>query len=108
LERGQFSNGVDSQEHILGSDRSDTLTARSTSPPAIEAGRMAEAIAVQNLVDSERVLGSDHPGALNTRNCLADAFRDAGRTAEAVNLAGTEPSPSVSVLSVLGSDHPDA
>ena len=43
----------------------------------------------QNLADWERVLDADHPDTLATRNNLADAYQDAGRTAEAI-----EPGPS--------------
>ena len=38
------------------------------------------------LADMERVLGADHPDTLNARNNLAIAYRDAGRTAEAITL----------------------
>ena len=58
----------------------------------------------QNLADQERVLGADHPDTLDARHNLATAYRDAGRTAEAItlveqNLADQE--------RVLGADHPD-
>jgi hypothetical protein len=60
---------------------------------------MAESL----LADQERVLGSDHPDTLATRNNLAIAYQEAGRTAEAItlheqNLTDRE--------RVLGSDHP--
>ena len=50
------------------------------------------------------MLGADHPDTLSTRNNLAVAYRDAGRTAEAITLheqtlADRE--------RVLGADHPD-
>ena len=50
------------------------------------------------------MLGADHPDTLSTRNNLALAYRDAGRTAEAITLheqtlADRE--------RVLGADHPD-
>ena len=56
------------------------------------------------LADSERVLGSDHPDTLTTRNNLAIAYQGAGRTDEAIalheqNLADHE--------RVLGPDHPE-
>ena len=58
----------------------------------------------QTLADRERVLGPDHPDTLTSRNNLAVAYRDAGRTAEAITLheqtlADRE--------RVLGPDHPD-
>ena len=58
----------------------------------------------QTLADEERVLGPDHPATLKSRNNLAIAYRDAGRTAEAITmheqtLADRE--------RVLGRDHPD-
>jgi hypothetical protein len=61
-------------------------------------------IAESLLVDQERVLGADHPHTLSTRNNLANAYQDAGRTAEAIalherNLAGAE--------GRRGADHPD-
>jgi Tetratricopeptide repeat len=33
----------------------------------------------------ERVLGADHPDTLATRNNIAAAYQDAGRTAEAIS-----------------------
>jgi hypothetical protein len=56
------------------------------------------------LADQERVLGPDHPDTLASRNNLANAYRDAGRTGEAISLheqalAARE--------CVLGPDHPD-
>ena len=61
-------------------------------------------IAEPLLADQERVLGADHPDILATRNNLAVAYLDAGRTAEAITLleqtlADRE--------RVLGADHPD-
>ena len=58
----------------------------------------------QVLAARERVLGPDHPGTLTSRNNLAVAYRDAGRTGEAIALheqilAARE--------RVLGPDHPD-
>jgi len=54
--------------------------------------------------DFERALGPDHPDTLASRSNLAEAYRVAGRTAEAIRLheqtlAGRE--------RVLGPDHPD-
>ena len=54
--------------------------------------------------DCERVLGADHPDTLTSRNNLAEAYRAAGRTAEAIalyerTLADRE--------RVLGADHPN-
>jgi tetratricopeptide (TPR) repeat protein len=56
------------------------------------------------LADKERVLGADHPDTLGTRNNLAIAYSDAGRTDEAIRLyeqtlADQE--------RVLGADHPE-
>ena len=34
----------------------------------------------------KRVLGADHPDTLSVRNSLANAYRDAGRTVEAIPL----------------------
>ena len=69
------------------------------------AGRTAEAIALheQNLADTERVLGPDHPGTLQSRDNLALSYHVAGRIAETIalherNLADME--------RVLGPDHP--
>jgi hypothetical protein len=65
----------------------------------------AQAIAVgeQLAADHERLLGPDHPDTLTSCDNLANAYRDAGRTAEAItlheqNLATRE--------RVLGPDHP--
>ena len=38
------------------------------------------------LADQERVLGPDHPDTLTSRNNLAIAYQDAGRTGEAITL----------------------
>jgi enhancing lycopene biosynthesis protein 2 len=43
-------------------------------------------IAEPLLADQERVLGADHPDTLTTRNNLANAYQEAGRTAEAITL----------------------
>jgi tetratricopeptide (TPR) repeat protein len=56
------------------------------------------------LADMERILGADHPETLDLRNYLANAYRGAGRYAEAItlhqeNLPARE--------RVLGPDHPD-
>jgi len=40
----------------------------------------------QALADSERLLGTDHPRTLASRNNLAAAYEEAGRTAEATAL----------------------
>ena len=61
-------------------------------------------IAEPLVAEMERVLGADHPDTLATRNNLAVAYGDAGRTAEAItlhehNLGDRE--------RVLGADHPD-
>jgi hypothetical protein len=58
----------------------------------------------QVLAAYERVLGPDHPSTLGSRNNLANAYRAAGRTEEAVTLHEQ-------VLAVrqrvLGPEHPD-
>ena len=56
------------------------------------------------MMDSERVLGPDHPDTMKSRNNLAAAYYEAGRVAEAIplleqTLADRE--------RVLGPDHPD-
>ena len=49
---------------------------------------MPQAIAVGEplLDDAERVLGPDHPSTMASRSCLANAYQDAGRAAEAIGL----------------------
>jgi len=61
-------------------------------------------IAEPLLTEMERVLGTDHPDTLTSRNHLANAYQEAGRAAEAIpllerTLADRE--------RVLGADHPD-
>jgi hypothetical protein len=52
----------------------------------------------------ERILGPDHPDTLGSRNNLADAYRVAGRTAEAITMQKQ----TLAVQErVLGPDHPD-
>ena len=55
-----------------------------------DAGRTAEAITVheQTLADRERVLGTDHPDTLTTRNNLAIAYRTAEPITPHERLAG--------------------
>jgi hypothetical protein len=52
------------------------------------AGRTAEAVPLleRTLADRERVLGTDHPDTLTSRNNLAMTHRDPGHTAEAAPL----------------------
>jgi hypothetical protein len=57
----------------------------------------------QTLADRERVLGADHPQTLTSRDNLADAYRDAGRTAEAITL---HEQTRADRERVLGADHP--
>ena len=52
----------------------------------------------------ERVLGSDHPDTLTTRNNLASAYRSVGRFGEAIELFEQVLADRVRVL---GPDHPD-
>ena len=58
----------------------------------------AEAITLleQNLADRERALGADHHDTLATRDNLAAAYQDAGRTAQAITLH-EQPSTTVAV-----------
>ncbi|MDR0848899.1 MAG: tetratricopeptide repeat protein, partial [Propionibacteriaceae bacterium] len=56
------------------------------------------------LADMERVLGSDHPSTLASRNNLAGAYESAGRLGEAISLFEAA---LVDRERVLGSDHPD-
>jgi tetratricopeptide (TPR) repeat protein len=82
------------------------LIARSYLASAYQAaGRVAEAIPLHehNLADRERVLGPDHPDALESRNDLADAYQDAGRAAEAIVLHERA---LADYERVLGPDHP--
>ncbi|MGK8511272.1 tetratricopeptide repeat protein [Nocardia asiatica] len=65
--------------------------------------RRATTFAQQTVAHHERVLGTDHPATLTSRNNLAYAYQETGRVAEAVplyerNLADRE--------RVLGTDHP--
>jgi Tetratricopeptide repeat len=55
------------------------------------------------LADVKRVLGADHPDTLTARNNLANAYQDAGRTAEAITLCEQN---LADVKRVLGADHP--
>ena len=55
------------------------------------------------LADYERVLGADHPDTLSTRGNLANAYQDAGRTAEAITL---HEQTVADYERVLGADHP--
>ncbi len=69
-----------------------------------DSARQAIAVGEPLVADSERLLGPDHPGTLGSRNNLAIAYQEAGRTAEAIplheqTLAARE--------RVLGPDHPD-
>jgi hypothetical protein len=62
-------------------------------------------LAAEPLVaDSERVLGADHPDSLTSRNNLATAFQDAGRTGEAITLYERTLD---DFERLLGADHPD-
>ena len=60
-------------------------------------------IAEPLLADLERVLGSDDPETLRSRNSLAAAYQDAGRTAEAITLYEQN---LADRTRVLGADHP--
>ena len=77
---------------ILGPDRPDTFTSRSTLAGAYrDAGRLEEAIPLfeQNLEDRTRTLGPAHPVTLTSRGNLAGAYRAAGRIEDAEKLFGT-------------------
>ena len=56
--------------------------------PQGDTGRTTEAITLheQILTAQERLLGPSHPDTLASRNTLASAYRDAGRTTEAEKL----------------------
>ena len=62
------------------------LVGRLLPEPLGDSAAQSIAIAESLLADQERVLGNDHPDTLTTRNNLASAYRDAGRTAEAIAL----------------------
>ena len=77
---------------ILGPDRPDTFTSRSTLAGAYQAaGRLNDAIPLfeQNLEDRTRTLGPHHPHTLISRDNLASAYRAAGRIEDAEKLFGT-------------------
>ena len=69
-------------------------------------GRTAEAIPLheQTLANRERVLGTDHPNTLASRNNLAMAYRAVGRTTEAISLYEQT---LADCERVLGTNHPD-
>ena len=64
-----------------------------------------QAIAVGEplLKDAERLLGADHPDTLNSRDNLADAYREAGRATEAIPL---HEQTLAARQRLLGPDHP--
>ena len=62
-------------------------------------------VAAEPLVaDCERLLGADHPSTLTSRNNLATAYADSGRTAKAVALLERV---QADRERLLGADHPD-
>ncbi len=65
----------------------------------------AQAILVGELLlaDQERTLGTDHPDTLSSRNNLASAYQDAGRTSEAITL---HQHTHTAYERTLGTDHP--
>ena len=69
--------------------------ARATTSPSPTRTRAAptrrSALHEQTLAARERVLGPDHPDTLKSRNNLAIAYQDAGRTDEAISLARADP-----------------
>jgi tetratricopeptide (TPR) repeat protein len=69
-----------------------------------ENAQQAIAVGESLTVDLERLLGHEHPDTLATRNNLATAYQDAGRTTEAITLLEQ-------VLAdrerLLGHEHPD-
>ncbi|OLO42991.1 hypothetical protein BKH31_12860 [Actinomyces oris] len=74
---------------ILGPDRPDTFTSRSTLAGAYrDADRLDQAIPLfeQNLEDRTRTLGPAHPVTLTSRGNLANAYLAAGRSEEAKKL----------------------
>ncbi len=65
----------------MGAEHSSTLNSRHHLAAAYrEAGRADEAVPLleQTLQARERVLGSDHPDTVNTRNLLTPGHEDAG------------------------------
>jgi hypothetical protein len=69
-----------------------------------EPGQRGVAIAQRSLVHAERILGTEHPATLSTRDHLATAYRWGGRFQEAIAI-------SVALLAdrgrILGAEHPD-
>jgi tetratricopeptide (TPR) repeat protein len=61
-------------------------------------------IGVRLMTDQERALGADDRHTLNSRGTLATAYRDAGRTDEAITLYGQTVA---TQERILGPDHPD-
>ncbi len=87
-------------ESILG-EISNAVQAEKSSPESDQL--RAAAALIDSLVDSERVLGPDHPSALSTRANLANVYLQLGRPAEAAALLEAT---LVDSERVLGPDHP--
>jgi hypothetical protein len=56
------------------------------------------------LADRERILGVDHPDTLTARGNLAESYREAGRSGEAISL---EQRVLADRERILGAEHPD-
>ena len=69
-----------------------------------DSAEQAIAVGEPLTADSERVLGPDHPDTLTSRDNLANAYQDAGRTGEAITL---HEQTLTDRERVLGPDHPN-
>jgi tetratricopeptide (TPR) repeat protein len=68
-----------------------------------DSAAQASVIGEQLLADQERLLGLDHPDTLYSRNNLANAYQEAGRTGKAISLLDQT---LAARERVLGPDHP--
>ncbi|MGC9501669.1 tetratricopeptide repeat protein [Streptomyces sp. WG7] len=104
---GYWQRMVSASERLLGSDHTDTLSARGSLASCYwREGRVGEAIELreQVLADRERLLGPDHPDTLTARAHLATSYRYKGRVDEAIKL---EERVLADRERLLGPDHPD-
>jgi tetratricopeptide (TPR) repeat protein len=104
---GYWQSMVRDSERLLGSDHTDTLSARGNLASSYSHdGRVGEAIELRErvLADRERLLGPDHPDTINARANLATSYRHVGHADKAIELKER-------VLAdrerLLGPDHPD-
>lgn len=89
---------IDALSDHLPADHQDATTLNLRSLAAtyrLNRGHVAAAIIEYErlLTDTRRLLGPDHPHTLTTRNNLANAYRSAGRTNEAIPLQEGDSSP---------------